>query len=301
MGETGLRQHQHIGAYALVTCQDAVLLVKKARGPYLGQWDLPGGRIEPGESPLQALRREVQEETGLLLDTVDLAGVYSYRLDHSLASGQTEELHHLGIIFSTGVVAAEASAGPDGQDSLEAKWHPRDQIISLSLTPFAARRLQPGSFHSLGIRAIVKPREADIRGLIGLSAAFASEHDWCATIPIGQIRTQEQARQRLLGENVMSAVVAVDAQGEMAGYFGIYKYEEGYEASILIRPDFRRSGLGREMTDRAFSFLPRGLLVEAWVAEFNQASIAATPRLGFTMDRKLEDAGRVVTVFTRMS
>jgi 8-oxo-dGTP diphosphatase len=44
-----------------------LLLVRRGRDPHRGRWSLPGGRIEPGETPEQAVEREVGEETGLVV------------------------------------------------------------------------------------------------------------------------------------------------------------------------------------------------------------------------------------------
>ena len=51
-----------------------VLLVRRARSPGKGFYSLPGGRVEYGETLQQALAREVDEETGLKIDIVGLAG-----------------------------------------------------------------------------------------------------------------------------------------------------------------------------------------------------------------------------------
>ena len=54
-----------------------VLLIRRGRPPRLGEWSLPGGRIEPGERAVEAVLRELREETGVearisgLLDVVD--------------------------------------------------------------------------------------------------------------------------------------------------------------------------------------------------------------------------------------
>ena len=45
--------------------KDKVLLIQRNRKPYFGMWSLPGGRLEPGETPEEAAQREVLEETGL--------------------------------------------------------------------------------------------------------------------------------------------------------------------------------------------------------------------------------------------
>jgi mutator protein MutT len=45
--------------------RDKVLLIQRARKPYFGMWSLPGGRLEPGETPEQTAEREIMEEVGL--------------------------------------------------------------------------------------------------------------------------------------------------------------------------------------------------------------------------------------------
>jgi len=45
--------------------RDRVLLIQRNRKPYFGMWSLPGGRLEPGETPEEAAQREVLEEVGL--------------------------------------------------------------------------------------------------------------------------------------------------------------------------------------------------------------------------------------------
>ena len=49
----------------IVDAENRVLLVQRGHEPALGQWSLPGGSVEAGESMSEALRREVREETGL--------------------------------------------------------------------------------------------------------------------------------------------------------------------------------------------------------------------------------------------
>ena len=62
-----MKNSTHVGVYALTEKEGSMLFIKKARGPYTGKWDLPGGGFELGESPLEALHREFTEETGLTI------------------------------------------------------------------------------------------------------------------------------------------------------------------------------------------------------------------------------------------
>jgi len=53
-----------------------VLLVRRANAPFAGAWALPGGFVEPGESPEDAARRELLEETGVTVRALDQIGAY---------------------------------------------------------------------------------------------------------------------------------------------------------------------------------------------------------------------------------
>lgn len=54
---------------------DAVLLIRRGQPPRLGEWSLPGGRIEPGEGAREAAMRELAEETGVAAELVGLVDV----------------------------------------------------------------------------------------------------------------------------------------------------------------------------------------------------------------------------------
>ena len=74
MGETPVNPRPQLAVSAAIFRDGKVLLVRRARSPGKGFYSLPGGRVEFGESLQQALRREVDEETGLRIDIVGLAG-----------------------------------------------------------------------------------------------------------------------------------------------------------------------------------------------------------------------------------
>lgn len=56
---------------------DKILLVKRARYPFSGFWTLPGGHVEYGEKVEGAMKREIEEELGILAKIKKLVGVYS--------------------------------------------------------------------------------------------------------------------------------------------------------------------------------------------------------------------------------
>jgi 8-oxo-dGTP diphosphatase len=71
-----------IVSVALLISREQVLLLQRPDdGPLPGQWEFPGGKVEFGEHPWDALRRELREELHVRLSRGDLFGIYSYVYD----------------------------------------------------------------------------------------------------------------------------------------------------------------------------------------------------------------------------
>ena len=89
----------HIGAYGLITKNNKIALIRKARGGYKGKLDLPGGGIEHTETPEDALVRELQEEAGVTVIEKELFAVTSTNILWQMTEDTKEDLHHIGIIY----------------------------------------------------------------------------------------------------------------------------------------------------------------------------------------------------------
>jgi len=61
-----------VGVGGVVIDQNRALLVRRAREPALGEWTIPGGLLEVGETLVAGVAREIQEETGLIVRVVEL-------------------------------------------------------------------------------------------------------------------------------------------------------------------------------------------------------------------------------------
>jgi len=70
-----------------------LLLVRRAREPDKGKWDLPGGFLDEGEHPLDALRRELREETGLEIEPGEFIGVFVDRYGDAADAPATLNLY----------------------------------------------------------------------------------------------------------------------------------------------------------------------------------------------------------------
>ena len=64
-----------VGVAAVVIEDERVVLVRRGRPPAYGEWSLPGGAVEPGETLEKAVVREVEEEIGLNVDVVEVVAV----------------------------------------------------------------------------------------------------------------------------------------------------------------------------------------------------------------------------------
>ena len=85
----------HFGIYGSIIKNNKILLIKKARGPYTGLYDLPGGSPEPGESYRQTLAREIMEETGCtVVKTENERSETIIFSNFTKASGETGVLKH---------------------------------------------------------------------------------------------------------------------------------------------------------------------------------------------------------------
>lgn len=134
-----MNKYTHLGVYGILIENNKVLLIKKARGPHKGKWDLPGGTIEFGEEPYTTLIREFEEETGITSMEGTIYGAKSYTMIYPYQDDELEELHHIGIIYSVTLLhdSYTLNVTGDGQDSDGARWFEASELNQLEITPFA--------------------------------------------------------------------------------------------------------------------------------------------------------------------
>ena len=111
--------------------KDEVLLQKRSD---TGEWCVPGGALEPGETYVEAAIRELNEETGIFVSDLKLFGLYSGS-DRKIQYHNGDVVYSLSVIFITTNYSGEISV-PDGE-ALEHRFFDRDTIPKELFVPDA--------------------------------------------------------------------------------------------------------------------------------------------------------------------
>ena len=135
-----------VGVGAVIVRDNRALLIRRGQPPLLGEWSLPGGVLECGESLREAAIREAREETGLVVEVGEMLGVY----ERVIRSEDARVRYHYVLIdFLCRPDAGELKAGSDAAD---AGWFSREELPALELADDAndvvlkglARAMPPG-------------------------------------------------------------------------------------------------------------------------------------------------------------
>ncbi len=131
-----------VGGYALCTDDDGRILLSRlsAIEVDVGAWTLPGGGLEFGEHPHAAVLRELEEETGLVGEIEELAGVFSHVYRRSRAAAGAD-LHFLGVLYHVRIVGGELRDETDGTTDAAA-WLAPDELAERRLVEIARYGLE---------------------------------------------------------------------------------------------------------------------------------------------------------------
>ncbi len=116
-----------VGVGAVIVQDNRVLLIRRGTAPLLGEWSLPGGVLECGETLREAVVREAHEETGLLIETEDMLGFYE-RIIRS-DDGRVR-YHYVLLDFLCRAVGGDLKAGSDAAD---VRWFAPEELPALNL------------------------------------------------------------------------------------------------------------------------------------------------------------------------
>ena len=117
----------------MVIADGRALLIKRGHPPLEGQWSIPGGTLELGETLLEGVKRELAEETGIEVRVLDPIEVFE-RVFHDDAG--KVRYHFVILDYLCEALSGEARAG---SDVVDVAWAMETELESYSLTPTATR------------------------------------------------------------------------------------------------------------------------------------------------------------------
>jgi len=133
-----------VGVGGVVIEEDRVLLIRRGAEPLKGQWSIPGGTLELGETLMEGAARELKEETGLDVSVLEMIELFE-RINFGRGADQAwttiEErrrprFHFVIVDYLCQRISGEAVAGGD---VTEVQWAREDELEKFSLTPTATR------------------------------------------------------------------------------------------------------------------------------------------------------------------
>jgi len=132
-----------VGVGGVLIEEGRTLLIKRGSEPLLGQWSIPGGTLELGESLQDGVAREMLEETGLEVRVLDMIEVFDrifLEPEAKIESGKPRPKYHYVIVdYLCERLHGTAQAGSDVTDIAFAT---EEELESFHLTPTAMRVLK---------------------------------------------------------------------------------------------------------------------------------------------------------------
>jgi 8-oxo-dGTP diphosphatase len=122
-----------VGVGGVVIQHRRALLIRRARPPQQGQWSVPGGGLEVGETIADGIRREVQEETGIEVRVLEQIGVFERIVRDDSARVQ---YHYVLVDHLCEVTGGALRAGGDAADAV---WASEEELEGYALTDTALR------------------------------------------------------------------------------------------------------------------------------------------------------------------
>ena len=136
LGDAQPSRRQRVAAYALIRRDAQVLLTRLSPiAPNSGQWTLPGGGVQHGETPADAAVREVAEECGVECRLGSLLGVHDIHFTGTGPDGHTEDYHGIHIVF-------EAAVARDAEPHVAELGGTTDAVAWISVADIESQRVQ---------------------------------------------------------------------------------------------------------------------------------------------------------------
>lgn len=197
-----LPRRQRVAAYAVImrvtaepTRGPEVLLCRLAsRISRTELWTLPGGGLDHGEDPRDALLREIVEETGLDASVGDTAHVYSGHLPRASRDGVMTDFHALRIVYDAWVPsdAPEPRVLEVGGSTVEAAWHPLASVLDgtvpvVAMVGEALADHTPFQLQRIAVYAVIHRQSQRLGQILLTRLSDRAAHPGSWTLPGGGI------------------------------------------------------------------------------------------------------------------
>lgn len=135
---------QRLGAYAVAFHEDRMLLTRISPvGFPAGMWTLPGGGVDHGESPNDAVLRELHEETGLIAGSARLVDVHDVHVVDVGRHDRYENYHGVHLLYAVEVDPEQPLEVIDLGGSTDlAQWVPIEDVRHLPVLPMVTHALE---------------------------------------------------------------------------------------------------------------------------------------------------------------
>lgn len=130
-----------VGVGGVVISGDRVLLIRRGKEPLKGEWSIPGGMVELGETLTAGVRREIKEETGLEVEPLEVIAMF----DRIQRNGSRVQYHYVIIDY---VCRRKGGRLSPATDVVDARWVKRSDLSHYQLSPKAAEVIA-AAFRSL--------------------------------------------------------------------------------------------------------------------------------------------------------
>jgi len=127
----------YMWVYGIYIENDKLLLIKKARWPYIWMYDLPGWGIEYWETIYDCLKREIYEETWTKLIDSQFIWNNEFICNYINPKNEPRKSHHIWFYYKVNLEYKNIKTWPDGEDSLGAEFIDISELDKTQLSPIA--------------------------------------------------------------------------------------------------------------------------------------------------------------------
>ena len=129
------KQNPQVAIGAVVINEGRVLLVRRKNPPSQNLWAIPGGRVKHGESLVDAVKREIMEETGINVEVGEAVHVFDI-IESNKA--KDELIHYVIIDYQAKYISGKIKAGGD---ALDVRWVTADEINQIPINETSLKLL----------------------------------------------------------------------------------------------------------------------------------------------------------------